>query len=191
MGPHTRMLFWVLKSVEFCRFLSELAGISGLIADPAYMGSGAVFTGTGGFLALHADFNWQPKYRLDRRVNTFVYLNEDWDDAWGGHLELWNRSLTGCHARIKPSFNRFAVFTTTDFSYHGYPAPLACPQNRMRRSISMYYYTDAAVSGERPIEDCLGHRCPRQGGFQHSTLWVKPQTCTSCTDASCRACGRM
>jgi Rps23 Pro-64 3,4-dihydroxylase Tpa1-like proline 4-hydroxylase len=38
----------------------------------------------GGFLRVHADFNKYPQCGLERRVNVFLFLNEHWDDTWGG-----------------------------------------------------------------------------------------------------------
>lgn len=32
-------------------------------------------------------------------VPQFVYLNPDWPDEYGGHLELWDRSMTRCERR--------------------------------------------------------------------------------------------
>jgi len=30
-----------------------------------------------------------PAYGLYRRVNVFIYLNPNWEESFGGHLELW------------------------------------------------------------------------------------------------------
>jgi hypothetical protein len=40
------------------------------------------------------------------------------------------------------------VFATTDFSYHGHPSPLNCPEDRTRRSVAMYYYTAGRPASE-------------------------------------------
>ena len=149
MGVVTRLVFAVLRSPPFVDFLARLSGISGLLPDPVYAGSGVHITGVGGRLAVHADYNYHARARLARRVNAFVYLNHDWRDEYGGHLELWDRNLTGCRARLRPVFGRFVVFSTTDFTFHGHPAPLACPPNRARRSLALYYYTNG-----RPIGEC-------------------------------------
>ena len=58
MGPHTRVLFSLLRSARFVRFLEELSGIDGLIPDPGYEGSGLHVTGDGGMLKVHHDFNY-------------------------------------------------------------------------------------------------------------------------------------
>ena len=29
--------------------------------------------------------------KLDRRLNILIYLNKDWNDDFGGNLQLWNK----------------------------------------------------------------------------------------------------
>lgn len=138
-----------MSSPGMLRFLEALTGIEGLIPDPYFGGAGPHQILPGGFLKVHADFNWHPLLRLDRRLNMLVYLNQDWREEYGGHLELWNREMTGCERRILPLFNRTVVFSTTDTSYHGHPHPLSCPEGRTRKSVSFYYYTNGRPDEER------------------------------------------
>ena len=69
MGMHTRVLFSFLKSSIFTTFLEELTGIKNILPDPHFRGSGLHFTGPGGSLDIHADFNKYEGYNLDRRVS--------------------------------------------------------------------------------------------------------------------------
>jgi hypothetical protein len=131
------------------RFLEALTGIEGLIPDPYFGGAGPHQILPGGFLKVHTDFNWHPLLKLDRRLNLLVYLNQDWRQEYGGELELWSRDMARCEQRILPVFNRTVVFSTTDFSFHGHPRPLACPEGRSRKSVSFYYYTNGRPEGER------------------------------------------
>jgi hypothetical protein len=75
-------------------------------------------------------------------------MNEDWDESFGGHFELWDVEMKGCVKRILPLFNRMAIFSTTSTSYHGHPNPLTCPPDRTRKSLALYYYTNG-----RPEEE--------------------------------------
>jgi hypothetical protein len=141
-GPHTKKFLTYLNSEEFLNFLEDLTGISNLVADDTYEGAGPCSIGTGGLLKMHIDFNVHPKNeKLHRRINVLVYLNEDWEDDWGGHLDLWgdveNDELK---VRIPPNMNTTAIFNTTEDSWHGHPDPLNCPNDRRRRFISAYYY---------------------------------------------------
>jgi hypothetical protein len=76
-------------------------------------------------------------------VNLLLYLNERWDETWGGDLELWDRGVKRCQQVISPSFNRCVIFTTSEISFHGVTA-LKCPPNVVRKSFALYYYTEAA-----------------------------------------------
>ena len=166
MGPTVRSLFNLLRSRAFLQLLERLSGIPKLIPDPAYYGSGVHLIGRRGRLQVHADFNILPQNRsLHRRLNTFIYLNEDWHESYGGHLELWPRNMSKCARRILPTFGRFVAFASTDKSFHGHPKPLSAPPHRMRRSIAFYYYSETP-----PIpSECLDGQCE----VYHDVLWQK------------------
>jgi Rps23 Pro-64 3,4-dihydroxylase Tpa1-like proline 4-hydroxylase len=160
-GPTTRAVFSQLNSAPFMAFLEKLTGIAGIIPDPHLRGGGLHEIRRGGALGVHADFNFYKRLSLYRRLNLLVYLNEDWSEQWGGDLELWDRTGTRCVHRIPPIFNRAVIFDTSNFSYHGHPRPLACPENRSRKSLALYYYTV-----EAPAED---DRTP------HTTLFIQTE----------------
>jgi Rps23 Pro-64 3,4-dihydroxylase Tpa1-like proline 4-hydroxylase len=149
LQPNLQTFLYEMNSAPVLRFLEGLTGIEGLIPDPYYGGAGPHQILPGGFLKIHADFNWHPLLKLDRRLNLLTYLNKDWKEEYGGHLELWDREMTHCVKKILPVFNRTVVFSTTDFSYHGHPEPLACPEGRSRKSVSFYYYTNGRPDEER------------------------------------------
>ena len=149
LKPSVQTFLWIMNSARMLEFLQSLTGIEGLIPDPYYGGAGPHQIEPGGFLKVHADFNWHPLLKLDRRLNMLVYLNKDWREEYGGHLELWDREVSHCVRRILPVFNRTVVFSTTDFSYHGHPNPLACPPGQTRKSVSLYYYSNGRPDEER------------------------------------------
>ena len=148
-GPLTREFMHFLNSQPFLEFLQNLTGIKEtLIPDPYFEGGGYHQIKPGGFLKVHVDFHKHQTMNLDRRVNVLVYLNEDWKEEYGGHFELWERDMSKCVTRIAPLFNRMAIFSTTDYSWHGHPDALTCPPDRSRRSLALYYYTNG-----RPASD--------------------------------------
>ncbi len=143
-GPVTRALLEELNSPRFVRFLGELTGIEGLFADNSLEGGGLHWTQPGGYLNIHADFTAHPHHRdWERRINLLVYLNKDWEADFGGDLELWDAGMKRCVERVSPVFNRAVIFNTSARAYHGHPEPLACPADRSRRSIALYYFTKA------------------------------------------------
>ena len=172
MGPATQAILTFMKSQLFVHFLERITGIEEIVPDAQLIGGGIHQTLSGGFLSVHADFN-KGNVGMHRRVNVFLYLNPDWKDEYGGHLELWSRDLQRCEARISPDLGKLTVFSSTDFSYHGHQNPLTCPENRSRRSLAVYYY-----SKTRPSHECLNNDCDET---THSALW-QTTLCPSCKD---------
>ena len=161
-GPATRLLLYHLNSATFLRFLSAVTGIDDLISDPLFEGGGLHQIVPGGKLGIHADFNKHRAFKLDRRLNLLLYLNKDWREEYGGHLQLWNKEMTRCEAKLLPIFNRLVVFGTTDYTYHGHPDPLQSPLGITRKSLALYYFSNG-----RPAEEING---------EHSTLFRARRT---------------
>lgn len=148
-GPVTRSLMHYLNSEPVLDFLQQLTGIEEtLMPDPYFIGGGCHEIKPGGLLKVHADFNKNQLTKLDRRINLLVYLNKDWEESYGGHFELWNKDMTKAEQKILPLFNTVAIFSTTDFSYHGHPNPLTCPPGKSRKSLALYYYTNGRPANE-------------------------------------------
>lgn len=150
-----------LNSATFISFLEQLTGFRQLIPDPSYNGCGLHSTGRGGRLMIHSDANRHPHSAagLHQVLNFILYLNEDWKDEYGGHLELWTRDRKPCK-KIAPVANRAVLFQTGTQSFHGHPEPIACPEGRRRNSLAVYYYTP-----DRVVDDDYE-------GMQHSPRWV-------------------
>jgi len=129
------------NSYPMIHFLETLTGIDGLIPDPHYHGGGLHQILPGGILKVHSDFNYLEKLKLYRKINVLVYLNKDWKDEYGGHIELWDKDMTHAVQKVLPIFNRCVIFNTDSYSYHGHPDPLSCPEGMTRKSIAFYYYT--------------------------------------------------
>jgi len=142
-GPVTRNFMLQLNSALFLQFLTVLTGADpySLLADPSFRGGGLHSTGSGGRLLVHSDTERHPLGTpFCQKLNIIVYLNTDWPEDYGGHLELWSRDRSQCVTRIAPLFNRTVIFESGTNTYHGHPAPLTCPPGRYRYSLAAYYY---------------------------------------------------
>jgi len=157
LDPLIRQFLLELNSGRFLSLVSQISGVDALIPDPGFRGGGTHQTLRGGLLRVHADFNKHPVFQLDRRINFLLYLNKDWDESYGGNLELWDENVTACKKRILPIAGRVVIFSTTSTSFHGHPEPLNCPEDMTRKSIAMYYYTNGRPESE--------------GSEAHATLW--------------------
>jgi hypothetical protein len=73
-------------------------------------------------------------------------------------MELWIEDAKRCEVSIAPAFNRTVLFEVAYPNFHGVPATLACPSDRMRQSFIVYYHTA---------------EIPQQGGVKpHTTIFA-------------------
>jgi len=141
-----------------CETVSHILGFD-VVPDPWFkkgppsprLGGGLHEIWPGGLLKMHVDFSEHPS-GLERAVNLLVYLNEDWREEWGGALELGDREK-----RIAPIGGTAVLFESNGASWHGHPEPLACPEEKTRRSLALYYY-----------------RQPTGATLRHTTVYRKP-----------------
>ena len=131
-----------LQTKEFIQAVEYITGIPNLKSDMDLYGGGIVYTPSGGFLKIHADFNYYDKIKLYRRVNLIIYMNEEWNPDWKGGLQLWSSDMKEKKQEYLPFLNHFILFRVNDKAFHGYPEPLACPETVGRKSINLYYYSE-------------------------------------------------
>jgi hypothetical protein len=164
LGPFWQSLDELVQHASFRKMISRITGISDLQHDPHYFGGGTHENRHGQGLDAHIDFNFHPVTRQHRRLNLIVYLNEEWQDEWGGSIQLHKDPYLPPAldeiVTIRPRFNRCVIFETNEHSWHGFPRIELPEENRSlsRRSFALYYYTDT-----RPEADT---------GREHSTIYV-------------------
>jgi hypothetical protein len=162
LGPAYAMLDDLVKSPALLDLVGRITGIPHLLYDPWYFGGGTHENRDGQDLDPHVDFNRHPVESWHRRLNLIVYFNHEWDDAWGGSLELHSdpRAPDDRITLVTPLYNRCVIFETTETSWHGFArigrAPGMPPLSR--KSIALYFYTK-----ERPAEELAD---------PHSTIYV-------------------
>ncbi|HRG17340.1 MAG TPA: 2OG-Fe(II) oxygenase [Pseudomonadota bacterium] len=165
IGPSYRRLDEVIQGAAFLEFISAITGIPDLLYDPFHLGGGTHENRDGQSLQAHIDFNYHPSERWHRRLNLIVYLNDGWQQAWGGSLELFRDPYVdrAPARRIAPVFNRCVIFETTEHSWHGFDRIVLPPEEsaRSRKSVALYFYTK-----DRPAAETAG---------KHSTHYVDAQ----------------
>ncbi len=153
IGPAYDRLFAYLSSPLFLDAMSEMLGIPGLLFDPAMYGGGTHENLPGQELDPHVDFNYDQGRNVHRRVNLLVYLNPEWEESWGGAIQLHSNPRDWEHDQVKTfncTFDRCVVFETNEYSWHGFKriAPPADKAGVSRKCISIYLYTK-----DRPKEE--------------------------------------
>jgi len=167
LGPAFTQLDDLVQSKDFLGLVSRITGIGQLRYDPWYFGGGTHENRQGQDLDAHIDFNYHPLTRQHRRLNLIIYLNEQWQDDWGGSLQLHSDPALPPQAdeivTVTPVRNRCVIFETSERSWHGFRRIDLPPdrQHLSRRSFAVYFYTDT-----RPEE---------QTAEEHSTIYVERQ----------------
>lgn len=147
--PLISSLFHELSSPPFLRFLESVTGIGGVIPDPYYEGGGLHCSGPGGVLMPHTDFHYYDRLKLYRRINLLLYLNPEWEESFGGCLELWEKGADKPAKLVVPRWGTCVIFRTDDHSVHGFSTPVK--EGRWRCSLALYYYSSqeaARFSGD-------------------------------------------
>jgi len=126
-------------SERFAKFISKIFGKE-LFVDPEFVGGGIHLGGSGSYLDMHADFSRHPtdRYWL-RELNILLYLNDKYNESYGGHLEL-EHSETHQKGRVAPLLNRLVLMLTKSHTLHGYK-PLNFPPGMYRTSLAAYAYS--------------------------------------------------
>lgn len=108
IGPGYATLDDLIRSRELLDLIGRITSIPDLLYDPWYFGGGTHENREGQDLDPHVDFNRHPVENWHRRLNLIVYLNHEWDDAWGGSLELHSDPRAGDDqvALVTPLYNR-------------------------------------------------------------------------------------
>jgi Rps23 Pro-64 3,4-dihydroxylase Tpa1-like proline 4-hydroxylase len=168
-GPTLQAVAAEFASDRFVAFLEELTGFQGLHADDVMDGGGLHRSVAGGFLNVHADFTaHHSKLTWRRRVNLLLYLNPEWDPAWGGQLQLWSKDMQQAVTRVAPEGNRLLIFTTDEHSYHGHPEPLRVPEGLARQSMALYYFTEEA----HPLTRSTDYRARPGDGIRGAYIYL-------------------
>lgn len=129
-----------LHSGPFLKWLQEVTDTVDLIPDPHLVGAGYAKSFTGDSLKVHTDFNWNEQLHLHRRLSVVIYLNEEWEEDWGGNLDFYDTDRERVLSRVIPGPGNMVVWSYNNLAYHGYPEPMTNPEGTCRKNLRLFYY---------------------------------------------------
>ncbi|MGA3042265.1 MAG: 2OG-Fe(II) oxygenase [Bryobacteraceae bacterium] len=171
LGPAYRQFDRLMRDGEFLSMIGRITGISGLLYDEDYVGGGTHENRDGQELDPHVDFNFHPRRGWHRRLNLIVFLNPQWEETWGGCLELLREPAadTGDLRKIVvPVANRAVIFETTESSWHGFRVIRTPPGLGIsRKSLAVYFYSRDRTAAEiAPMHGTYYYQRPLPGHLQ-------------------------
>lgn len=131
-----------LSQTSFIRQIENITGFKDLYPIDDRYGCGLHQGSSGSFLDTHIDYNLHPILKKQRRLNLIIFLNENWEEDWGGYLQFSDHTGTKVVQSIEPKFNRAVIFICNSVSYHGYNR-IQCPESVTRKSFYLYFFSDA------------------------------------------------
>lgn len=138
-----------LHSSTFLKWLQEITDTVDLIPDPHLVGAGYSKSYTGDSLKIHTDFNWNDQLRLHRRLSVVIYLNEEWDEKWGGNLDFYDTCREKVLSRVVPGPGNIVIWSYNNLAYHGYPEPMKNPKGTCRKNLRLFYYVSNSKHDEK------------------------------------------
>jgi Rps23 Pro-64 3,4-dihydroxylase Tpa1-like proline 4-hydroxylase len=90
------------------------------------------------FLNPHLDNSHDKDREYWRVLNLLYYVTPNWNEEYGGNLELWPNGLKQKQITIHSKFNRLAVMATHDSSLHSV-SPVVF--DGFRCCVSNYYFS--------------------------------------------------
>ncbi len=113
------------------------------VPDTLLWGAGLHEMGRGDYLGLHLDADRHPLTGMERRANALLFVHGEWDEEWGGALELNGEA-------IAPAPGRLVLFATDGESWHGVGTPLRCPPGVLRKVLAVYWWGVPRGEARRP-----------------------------------------
>ena len=84
ISEDTERLYQELMGERLQKVIAYITGKETFV-DPTFYGGGMHISGEGSFLDMHVDFNMHPIEKTwHRHLNLLLYMNEGWQDDWGG-----------------------------------------------------------------------------------------------------------
>jgi len=133
-----------LHSSSFIRWLESVTGLKRLIPDPHLIGAGYAKSFQGDSLKIHSDFNWNEQLGLHRMVSVVIYLNDDWQEEWGGQLNFYDTNRKNIIQKVPIKMGNCVIWEYNNLAFHGYPEPMTCPENYSRKCFRLFYYVSNA-----------------------------------------------
>ena len=141
MNEHPSILEETVFAFQQHNVVCAVASITGLMAlepDINLYAGGISAMPQGNYLKPHLDNSHDGQQEKYRALNLLYYTSPDWQEEFGGNLELWDNGPRGIPRTIVSRFNRLAIMATNRTSWHSVSTVLA---DKTRCCVSNYYFT--------------------------------------------------
>ncbi|MGX7668390.1 2OG-Fe(II) oxygenase [Flavobacterium pedocola] len=142
MDQYAPLLEEVIYAFQDKRVVEMIAGICEIespVPDENLYAGGISLMAHKQFLNPHLDNSHDKDRNLWRVLNLLYYVTPNWEESYGGNLEIWPNGLEKEQITIHSKFNRLAVMATHNQSLHSV-SPVVFEGERC--CISNYYFSE-------------------------------------------------
>lgn len=147
MDQHDKILeetIYAFQDSRIVQLIHEITGIDNLEPDENLYAGGISMMGDKQFLNPHLDNSHDKDRNKWRVLNLLFYVTPDWEENFGGNLEIWPDGLSKKQITIHSKYNRLAVMATHDCSWHSV-SPITSI-DKFRCCISNYYFSESPIN---------------------------------------------
>lgn len=137
-NPLLEEIVYVFQDRRIVDLIADICEIQEVVPDDNLYAGGISLMGNQQFLNPHLDNSHDKDRNLWRVLNLLYYVTPNWEQDYGGNLELWPNGLENEQITIHSKFNRLAVMATHGRSLHSV-SPVVFEGNRC--CVSNYYFS--------------------------------------------------
>jgi len=135
-------IIYAFQENKIVELIGEICQIEAPIPDEFLYAGGLSMMGNKQFLNPHLDNSHDKERERWRVLNLLYYVTPNWEEKFGGNLELWPAGLSNKQTTIHSKFNRLVVMVTHNKSLHSV-SPVVF--DGFRCCISNYYFSKKPV----------------------------------------------
>jgi Rps23 Pro-64 3,4-dihydroxylase Tpa1-like proline 4-hydroxylase len=136
--PLLEETIYAFQDKKVVELIGKICGIEQAIPDEHLYAGGLSGMAHKQFLNPHLDNSHDKDRERWRVLNLLYYITPDWEQSYGGNLELWPKGLKQKQITIHSKFNRLAIMATHNHSLHSV-SPVVF--DGFRCCISNYYFS--------------------------------------------------
>jgi Rps23 Pro-64 3,4-dihydroxylase Tpa1-like proline 4-hydroxylase len=136
--PLLEETIYAFQDKKVVELIGKICQIESAIPDENLYAGGLSGMANKQFLNPHLDNSHDKDRERWRVLNLLYYVTPDWDENYGGNLELWPNGLKEKQITIHSKFNRLAIMATHNRSLHSV-SPVV--YDGFRCCISNYYFS--------------------------------------------------
>ncbi len=141
-NPILEEIIYAFQDERIVRIIGEICNIEDILPDENLYAGGLSMMGHRQFLNPHLDNSHDKDRERWRVLNLLYYVTPDWQESYGGNLELWPGGLKKKPVTIHSKFNRLAVMATHNHSLHSVSPVI---YEGYRCCVSNYYFSKSPL----------------------------------------------